>query len=274
VAPVGFVLVLRELSRRRLALALGILVAALAATFSVYRLEGFHLKLRGLKYSSATTQVLVDSHSSVLGNVSQSFEPLAARAVVYANFMTSPAVLELIGRQAGLEGARIWAAGPVNASEPRVEQEPTALRRNVEITGETKPYRLSFESQANLPTITINSQAPTTAQAVALANAAAAGMERYIASVEAAERVRPASRVVIRRLGPASGAVVDGSVARSLAALVFIAVLLLWCALVLAAGRLRAMWRESAIFEVPPPRPDSNGGVPAAGHSSAKQFVR
>lgn len=241
----GLALVLRELSARRRLLALGVLVAAVASILSVYRFDGGSLKARSLQYSAASTQVLVDTQSSVLGNFSQSFEPLSARALVYANFMTSPAVLNLVGQQVGLSGAQIYAAGPVNAQEPRVEQEPTALKRNVELTGETKPYRLGFESQQNVPTISINSQAPTTAQAVALANAAAVAMQRYVATVETANGIPPKSRVVIRQLGPASGAPVNGGVSKALAGMVFVAVLVLWCVLMLASRRFRVIWRES-----------------------------
>jgi hypothetical protein len=227
----------------------GLLVAAIAATFSVYRLDGTKLKARSLQYSSASTQVLVDTPSSVLGNVSQSFEPLSARAVVYANFMASPAVLELIGKQVGLSGGQIYAAGPVDAQQPRVVQEPTALKRNVEITGETNPYRLSFESQTNLPTINIDSQAPTTKQAIALANAAAVGLQQYVTGLENADKVPPKARVTIRRLGLANGAVVDGGIRKSLAAIVFLAVFLLWCVLVLVGARFRENWRASALLE-------------------------
>jgi capsular polysaccharide biosynthesis protein len=244
-----FALVLRELSKRWLLLVVGVLVAAVAAIFSVYRLEGTQLKARSLQYSSASTQVLVDTPSSVLGNLSRSFEPLNTRAAVYANFMASPAVLKLIGQQAGLSGEQIYAAGPVNANEPRVVQEPTALKRNVEITGETNPYRLSFESQANLPTITINSQAPTTEQAVTLANAAAVGLQRYVTSLENADRIPAQSRVTIRQLGSAHGAVVNGGISKALATIVFVAVFLLWCVLVLAATRFRKNWRASAALE-------------------------
>ena len=244
-----FARVLRELSRHRLLLALGMLIAAVASIFSVYRLDGGKLKARSLQYSAASTQVLVDSESSVLGNVSQTFEPLSARAEVYANFMTSPAVLKVIGQQVGLSGDQIYAAGPVNAQEPRVEQEPTALKRNVEITGEAKPYRLNFESQGNLPTITIYSQAPTTGQAVALANAAVVGLQRYVTRVELADGTPPRSRVAIRQLGPASGAVVNGGISKALAAMVFVAVFLLWCVLILVAAPLRETWRASAALE-------------------------
>jgi hypothetical protein len=244
----GFALVLRELLRHRLLLVLGVLVAAAVAVLSVYRLEGTQLKPRALQHSSASTQVIVDAQPSVLGNVAQSFEPLDARAAVYANFMTNPAVINLIGKQVGLSGAQIYAAGPVTAYT-RVEQEPTALKRNVEITGETKPYRLDFESQTNLPTITINSQAPTTSLAIALANAAAVGMQRYVTAAEISSGTPHRLRVTIRQLGPANGAVVDGGIRKSLAAMAFVAVLLLWCVLILVASRFREIWRESAALQ-------------------------
>ena len=244
-----FALILRELSRRKLLLAIGVCIAAIAAIFSVYRLDGLTLKARSLQYSSASTQVLVDTPSSVLGNVSKSFEPLSARAVVYSNFMASPAVLKLIGEQAGIPGRQIYAAGPVNADQPRVVIEPTALKRNVEITGESEPYRLNFESQVNLPTITINSQAPTTTQAVDLANGAAAGLQRYVTNQENEENIPPHSRVTIRQLGSAYGGVVDGGISKALASIVFVAVFFLWCILVLAVTRFRENWHESAALE-------------------------
>jgi len=238
--------VLRELSKRPRLLALGAVIAALAAVFSVYHFDGGKLKPKSLQYSSASSQVLVDSNSSVLGNVSQPSEPLAIRAQVYANFMTSPAFLDDVAQQVGLSGSQLYAAGPNKTTEPRVEREPTDLKRNVEITGETKPYRLDFESQQELPTITINTQAPTTAQAVALANAAATGLQHYVASVESAAGLPTNSRVIVRQLGPATGAVVDGGISKTLMVIVFLAVFMLWCVLVLMAGRFREIWREGA----------------------------
>jgi hypothetical protein len=244
-----FALILRELSRRWLLLAVGVLIAAAAAIFSVYRLDGTRLVARSLQYSSASTEVLVDTPSSVLGNVSQSFEQLSARATVYANFMVSPAVLRLIGEQAGISGEQIYAAGPIPPNEPRIVLEPTALKRNVQITGETNPYRLDFESQPSLPTIIINSQAPTTKQAAALANGAAVGLQTYVTQLESTERIPPSKRVRIRQLGSAHGAVVNGGVSKALATIVLVAVFLMWCVLVLAATRFRKSWRASAALQ-------------------------
>ncbi len=128
-------------------------------------------------------------------------------------------------------------------------QEPTALKRNVEITGEANPYRLSFESQLNLPTINIDSQAPTTAQAVALANAAAVALQKYVAGLENEGKIPAKSRVTIRHLGSANGAVVNGGISKSLAALVFVAVFMLWCVLLLVGSRFRDNWRASALLQ-------------------------
>lgn len=231
-------LAIRDLWKHRVLLALGVVIAAAVAFLSVSH--------KSLQYSSASTQVLVDSTSSVIGNANEPFEPLSGRAQVYSNFMTSPAILEAIGHQVGLAGAQIYAAGPVDANLPRVEQEPTALKRNVELTGETKPYRLSFENQGNTPTITINSQAPSTSQAIALANASAVALEQYVTGVESSDKIPVHSQVAIRQLGSASGAVVDGGISKTLAAIVFIAVFLLWCVLMLIATRFRKTWRASA----------------------------
>lgn len=253
--------VLRELLQRPRLLALGALVAAVAAFLSIYSFEGGKLKASSLQHSAASTQVLVDSQSSALGSVSQSFEPLAARAHVYASFMVSPAFLGVVGKQVGLSGGQIYASGPVSQTEPRAVLEPTELKRNVQVTGETAPYRLAFESQEGLPTITINSQAPSTAQAVALANAAAAGLQQYVTNVASTAGVPERSRIVIRQLGSATGSVVDGGISKSLAALVFVAVFLLWCILMLVATRFREAWRASAAM---PGGPEGDSSEAAA----------
>lgn len=242
----GFALVLRELLRHRLLLALGLLVAAAAATLSVYRIDGETLKPRKLQHSSATTQVIVDSPSSFLGDLSEPLEPLNVRAMVYANLLATPKLLELIGRRMGIEGDQIYAAGPVDPVESIIAQEPTALKRNVQLTGETDPFRLNFTANLDLPDIGINAQAPTTSEALALANSAAAALQQYVATLQ--KRARPADRVTIRQLGPAVGAVDDAGVSKSLAGIVFVAVFLLWCGLVLVAARFREHWRASGAF--------------------------
>lgn len=239
-------LVLQELLRRRRALALGALVALIAAVMSVYRINGFGLASRGLKHSSASTELFVDTHSSVLGDVNEAIEPLQARASTYANFMASPTMLALIGQRAGIAGDRLYAAGPVDPLVPRVVEEPTALVRNVQITGETAPYRLNFSNDPNLPTIGIAAQAPTTPQAVKLADAAAWALQRYVSQLQASNGTPAQAQIVIRQLGPAIGGVSDAGVSKALATMVFVAVLALWCVGMLLSARFAETWRLAA----------------------------
>jgi hypothetical protein len=241
-----FALILRELSRRRAALGVGVVVALIAAILSVYRLTSTGLEARSLQYSSASTQVFVDTPSSVLGDLQPSFEPLQARATVYANFMASPTFLALVGEKSGIPGSQIYAAGPVDPSVPRVVEEPTAVQRNVEITGESTPYRLNFNDDPNLPTIGIYAQAPNTRQAMALANASAAALGQYVATLAKTGNTPAAQRVVIRQLGSASGGVVDGGISKSIAFLTFVVTFFLWCVLVLVGGRFAESWRATA----------------------------
>jgi hypothetical protein len=164
--------------------------------------------------------------------------------------MASPAVLTVIGQQVGLSGGQIYAAGPVNPQQPRVVQEPTALKRNVEITGESNPYRLEFSNNTGQPTINIYAQAPKTAQAIALANAAVVGLQRYVVSLQRASGTPSATRVTIRQLGPAIGGVVNGGVSKALAVIAFVMVFLLWCVLVLVGSRFVELWRASGSLGV------------------------
>ena len=241
-----FALVLRELWGRKKLLIAGFLIALVAAVLSVYRPDGMSLKPRSLVYSAASTQVLVDQSSSVLGNSSQIFDGPDARATVFANFMTSPAVLALIGEKAGIPGDQLYAAGPVNPNVPRVVQEPTAGARNVQITGETDPYRLTLNADPALPIIDIYSQAPTTKQAIALANGAVSGLQEYLTNVENTDKIRPSNRVEIHPLGTATGGPVDPGIRKSLAGLVFLVVFVLWCVALLVGARFRANWLASA----------------------------
>jgi hypothetical protein len=271
-----FALILRELSRHRAALGVGVVIAVIAAIFSVYRLDSSGLAPRSLQYSSASTQVFVDTPSSVLGDLQPSFEPLQARATVYANFMASPTFLALVGEKAGIPGDQIYAAGPVDPSVPRVVEEPTAVERNVEITGESIPYRLNFNDDPNLPTIGIYAQAPNTRQAVSLANASAAALAQYVATLAKTGNTPPAQRVVIRQLGSASGGVVDGGISKSIAFLTFVVVFFVWCVLVLLGGRFAASWRATAnVYDArshsgngKAPSPSSNGGAHGDEHAA------
>lgn len=238
-------LVIREIWSRKRIVAIGLIIAPLLALMSVAQVNGTSIKPKGLQFSEATTQLFIDTPKTALGNVGQDVTQLQTRATVLANFMASPTIVDLIGKQVGLSGDQLYAAGPVNVNQARAVIEPTELKRNVQVTGETVPYRLEFLNDPTLPTITVNTQAPTTKMAVALANSSAKALEQYVTGLETVGSTPHGERVVVRQLGVPNGGVVNAGISKKLFLVVFVLVFMLWCAVVLVAGRFRANWKAS-----------------------------
>lgn len=258
-------LVIRELLGRKRLLAVGVIIALAAAVLSTHRLQGFMLKPKSLQYSAASTQVFIDSPSTVLGNVNPATTQLTTVATLDANFMTSPTMLDLIAKKVGLSGNQLEASGPTS-SLPRAIVEPTAVQRNVELTGETTPYRLDYSNNPNLPIVGIATQAPTTQQAIGLANAAASGLAQYVTNLQDQSGVPSHQRVIIRELGQAHGHVVNGGTSKKLAFMAFVAVFFLWCVLLLGSRRFRKSWQQSGALYAAEHEP--GGGVVA--HNAAR----
>lgn len=243
---------LRELWSRKRLLLIGLVVSAIGAGLSVYQVVGLlppKLRPRSLVYSVAYTQAVVDSSDSFLGDGHEQIGPLLGRAIVYANVMASPAFVDLIGRYAGVPSNEIWVAGPVDPSLQRAVIEPTPTKRGFQVAGESDPYRLEFLSDPNLPTVGVYAQAPSTGQAVALADASVRALTTYVDQIENQEHVAEINRVAVRQVGQATGGVTNAGIKKKLAGMVFVFVFVVWCVLILIGIRARASWRASALID-------------------------
>jgi hypothetical protein len=265
---VTLVLLLRELWSRKLLLAIGFLIAAIAGIASVYRvsLSPPSLQRSTLDYASAQTQIFVDSESSSLGDLMNDFTPMNARANVYARFLTTPTALRLVGRKAGIPGDRIYAQGPYQLGQARYIQEPTAERRGQQLIGNRALYRLRFDSDPELPIVTMYAEAPNPEQATRLADGAAAALADYVTRLQADQGISERRRVAIRKLGSTPGAWVSEGAGRKIAVFVFVLVLVLWCGMTIAVRRLVTGWRQAgadAVDPAPHPKPS-----PPNGHKS------
>jgi hypothetical protein len=243
-----FALVMRELWGQKRLLALGVVVSMICAILSVYQVKTVlppKLTQRALQYSSASIQTFVDVPHSFVGDLTAPLAPVIDRATVFANLMASPGALDLIGQNSGIPGDQLWAAGPVDPTQQRVIVEPTVSKRSFEVAGEALPYRIEFLADPNLPLISIYTQAPTTPQAIALANGSVQALKQYVHDLQVQQHIQPAAWVTIRTIGPASGALVNGGINKKLAGLVFFAIFGAWCVLVLVCSRFRANWRKS-----------------------------
>lgn len=243
-----FARTLRTLWQRRRMVAVGALVALLAALLSVYSvgLAPPSLESRGNVFATASTQILVDTPRSAFADLSSDLDPLETRAGVFARFLASPAALTLIAREARLPGDAIEAQGPYDVGVPSFYQGPTAEQRSTQIIGERAPYRLRFENNPNLPIISVFAQAPTRAEAVALAAAAPTALRLYIDQLQTHQQTPTARRVEVRRLGHAVGGVVNEGANLQIATLVFVAVLVGWCMLLIPAQTIARGWRQTA----------------------------
>ena len=89
--------------------------------------------------------------------------------------MTSDEALQYIGKAAGINGNLIEATGPVEIDgSPAATHAPSAIESGKALPA-AKSYKLSLVQNPSLPTVDVYASAPTTAQAVALANGAVTG---------------------------------------------------------------------------------------------------
>lgn len=265
-----FVLAIRELWSRKGLLAIGAVVALLAAVISVSNVSLFPPKLgKGtLEYYSARTQILVDSSDSSIADLGRDFSPMVARANVYSRFLTTPTALELIGKKAGVPPTEIYAEGPYQLGQARYVQEPTAERSGAQLLGREARYRLRFDSDPELPIVVAYAEAPSAAVATALAQGSATGLAEYVEGLQDQQVIPEKRRVTIRQLGSTTAKPVTAGASPKIAAFVFIVVFGLWCLGMLGAQRLRDVWQASAAGPAPKPsgrngRGNGNGSVGA-----------
>ncbi len=221
----------------RIWVGIGVLVGGVAAVGSV-------AMSHSTVYASASTQMLVDSPDSALVNANVLLDGYVARAGVFARMMTSDEALQYIGKAAGINGNLIEATGPIEINgSPAATHAPVAIVGGKDLPG-TKLYKLSLVQNPSLPTIEVYASAPTTAQAIALANGAVTGFATFVNNLNAGN-VPQSERVVIRQLGAATGGLVDSSASKSMAVLIFVAVFAIWCWLVLYVNRTKANLRAA-----------------------------
>ena len=245
-----------ELWRRRFLVAAVAVASALIVvlTFYTVSLSPLGVRSRSLQYSAARAQILVDSSASSIGDVNRDLTPLIARANVLSRLMASPGVVNLIGQAAGIPGNQIDAKGPYEIDQPRVEQEPTAEARSNQIIGARNQYRVRFESNPALPLITVFTQAPTNAQAAALANGTARALTTYVDALQQQQQVAPAARVAVRQVGRAYGATVNPGTNKAVAVFMFLALCAIGVFAILAIPRFVASFRatrEAAAVDAP-----------------------
>lgn len=232
--------ILRELSRHRRWLALGVVLALAVGITTAYRptLSPPGLQDKSFQVGAAATSVVIDSRRSTIIDLAGQIDPLAQRADTYARYGASAPVRDLIAQKVDIPPEALVATA-AGGGEAGAEQ------RAVELVEEDQSYRVAFEAVEGQPLIDIRAQAPRGGKAVDLANMAAASLSEHIQRQQDSQNVPPARRVAVRQIGAAEGGVFNSGVNLTTAILAAIATFVGFCLLVLLLGRLLAEWRRS-----------------------------
>ena len=255
--------ILNELWSRRLWVLAAIVVAGLFGLSTTYKLPSF--EKRAELVGAASSQVLIDSSTSVIGDVEKDPAPLANRAVVLAQYMSSAEARTEIAKRMSLEPTQIAADGPFSSLTNRstYQATPAGPRAN-QLTEENAVYRLVFDAQLELPIISIYTQAPDAASAVGLAGAASEVLRKYVRELDAG--IPPERRITVSSLGAPEGGTVNDGANPALAFLAFLAILIVLCTLIVLGSGLARQWRQQAKpserGEREPDRAEGPTGIP------------
>lgn len=253
--------VLRELWRRKVWVVLAALLAVFIGLSTAYRVSLLppSLEPRTKEFAAASTEVLIDSGVSTLGDLRGDLEPLGLRAAIYARIVKSERVRTAISKQArvprgiSVDGPTVAAAGPETREAPAAE-------RASDILSEGTPYRVELDVETGVPVITVFTRAPTLPEARRMANSTYLAVRNYVRANERAalrrirarrradgrrppKRLQLSRRVLVTQLGRAQGSVVNEGVDAPLALLAGVGSFLALVLLVLLGSGVARGWR-------------------------------
>lgn len=241
----SLILSLKELWRRRILVGVALVVAAVISVLTVYQASPFppSISKRAKVEARGSIDVLVDSAASPIADARRDLAGLTARAGVFARVMAGGNVVGRVADRAGIPVRQIDVAGPA----PLPGEAPGADRPSPQ----RHPFGIEITQQGELPILSVVTRAPTVTDARALAAAVPAVIGGIVRSIQRRQATPPAKRVQFRVLGPAEATPVNDSPGRKVALLLFLVLLAIFTALILAVPRFVAAWRTS---EPEPPR--------------------
>jgi hypothetical protein len=243
---------IRQLWSRKLLLGLVLVIAVFAAVLSAYKISPSGLQSRSLTVGAASSQILVDSrkNEAIAGEASLgSFEALAIRAKIYAEYLSSLEARQKIADFAGVPARSISSSGPfsVSAGQGNYETQSSEDRAN-EILEEGAGNRLVFTAQEGVPIITVDAQSATADRAVALANGSYKTLQEYVSQLKV-DGKNADEAVIVRELGAPEGGIIGGGNDMILMVLAFLLVTALGCVAILVVPRFTQRWRALNQYE-------------------------
>jgi hypothetical protein len=195
---------LRRLWRLRIIIAAVTVVGLVAGLSTGYDLGIVppKAKRKVTSVGTASTQMLVDSPRSPVGDLSLPVSPLSSRASLYAAFLRSEPVRAIMVRRAGLP---LGTSLTIESAGSGVTQTTQKGNANGTVAAPPGARIVVISAQEDLPLINFRTQAPTADEAVRLANAATASAREYIKTLQNQQAVEVDNRIDLRPIGPPLG---------------------------------------------------------------------
>lgn len=224
---------LRVIGRHKVLLVIGIVIAALAAFATAFRVETGTLTPRVQPQYQASTQVLVSDPTSVFAskNAPQTAAPgqaaptsrdLSSLTVVYAYLASSTSVQSAVERTVGSFGQNDSLSAAQRTTQPGSDTN-------------TGTYRL--------PILEITGEAASAARAQAISRTATTVFRDFVNAQQVAANVQPDVRVQLQIVQEGKGQPVAGSSPALPIAAIGVGVLLAFLALIFAVDNVRASRR-------------------------------
>jgi hypothetical protein len=250
---VNFILILRELWQRRLAVVLVGIAAAVLAALVVFSVSFSPPSLSKRDHAEAhgSVEILVDSERSPIADVGRDLEPLTARAGVFARYIAGGNVVALIAKETGIPVKQIEVAGPapLPGEAAGVTTAPSKLL----------PYGIEIVQRDELPIVNVGTRAPTVAEARALAAATPGAVREIVTGIQKQQQIPTSKKVTFRVLGPAQADLATEALGAKAAIAIFVVLFLLGILAILGLPRLVEAWRS---VEVEPPARAGAGNFP------------
>ncbi|HEV7750737.1 MAG TPA: hypothetical protein VGO71_04310 [Baekduia sp.] len=244
-----FITILRALWRGRLLVVLATLLAVFAGLEMAYRVTpGLPPKLESRQYNVAlgTVNVLVDTPDSQVIDLNPTgADAVSTRASLLASLISTSPIKNAIATRVGVPADRLVVLGP----QAGATAAPASATKTAVAADGRRANIISIRTDATLPVISIDTQAPSAQEATRLADGAAAGLQDYLSTVVKTQKVPHARRLVLRQLGtPEVGISVRGP-RKALGVAVGVFLLLVLCALIVLLPAIARALRAAAAEE-------------------------
>jgi hypothetical protein len=236
--------------RARWYLTVAVVIVAVVAAVAV------KTKSNSVPTGAATVQIMVDSPQSALADLKQDPLPLTTRAAVFAQLMTSDAILRDIAQTAGVARKDLTAEGPYSGGGQPLDVPTPSPARSAQVLATSAPYHLTFVPDATIPLVTASVAGPSPAAAGKVANAIGPGVRTWLTSLQGA--VPAYHRVTIRVLGSAQAGSVNSGSGTTMAGIAGAAILLIGLLGIAALDRRQR--RDSTPSEMYPSIEDEAAG--------------